>query len=101
MSQLSTTPDTVEMASTETKTVTINFAAELGTATIVSTAATLKNLYTGVNHATGLGTRTNTTTVVDQTLTALEAGAKYRLAVTVTDSIGEVTTSETTVICQF
>jgi hypothetical protein len=99
MSQLSTTPDTIEIGSTESKTPSINFAPDLNGATIVSIAATLTNIETGASHAAGLSTRTNTATTVLQRITALVAGSRYRLVVTVTATDGEVTAAETLVVC--
>ncbi|HET6498459.1 MAG TPA: hypothetical protein VFH17_05375 [Coriobacteriia bacterium] len=101
MSQLSTSPAMIEMASTETLPIEVSFAANLGTATIASATASLTDLATGAAYSAGLGAPTNTTTAVTQTITALVAGHRYRLAVTVTDSSGRVWTSETTVACVF
>ena len=101
MSQLSTTPASVEMGSTETLPIEISFVPHLGAATIASAVVTLTDLPTGAAYAAGLGVKTNTTTAVTQTLTALEPGHRYRLVVTVTDSTGRVWASETNIECKF
>ena len=101
MSQLSTTPDTIEIGSTETKSPSISFAPNLGAATIVSATATLTNIETGALYAAGLGTKTVTATAVIQQLTALQAGVRYRLVITATQSDGEVTAAETAVVVPF
>lgn len=99
MSQLSTNPASIDMASSETLPIEVSFAANLGAATISSSVATLTDLETGAAYAAGLGTKTGTSTTVTQTLTALQAGHRYRLAVTVTDSTSRVWSSETSIVC--
>jgi hypothetical protein len=101
LSQLSTTPATVEMASSETLPLEISFAVNLGAATIISATASLTDLASGAAYAAGLGERTVGETSVTQPLTALGAGHRYRLVVTVTDSTGRVWSSETAVVVPF
>lgn len=102
MSQLSTTPASIQQASTETLSWPVDMTQYLGTGEAVSSpSATLTRLSDGTAYTGGVGSVTAASSVVTVPLTALEAGQRYRLVVTFTAAAGKVKSTETLVWCPF
>jgi hypothetical protein len=103
LSNLSVSPATFQMASTETLPLAFNTAALLsGAETPSSPSSVLTDLTTGSAYAAGLsGSPSVVSNTITQTVTALRAGRRYRLAVTFQAAAGKVWTMELLIECLF
>jgi hypothetical protein len=103
VSTLSVTPPTREMASTETLPIAMDFGPLLLAGEALSApAVALTDLATNTAYAAGLtGNAQVVGTTVQQTVTALQPGHRYRLAATAQAASGKVWTLELQIACIF
>lgn len=96
MSTLAFRPSRTEIASTETVPLTFEMADMLASGeSVASPTTSLTNLITGASYSSGLsGSPAVSDTRILQSVTALVAGQRYRLVVTMTPSAGKTLSSE-------
>lgn len=97
------TPQTYDMASTETLPLAFDLSPVLALGeTVSSPSCVLTDLTTGRPHAAGLsGSPSLATSTVTQTVTALQPGHRYRLTLSFTVAAGKVRTVELIIECPF
>lgn len=96
MSTLAFRPSRAEIASTETVPLAFDMADLLAAGeSVASPSVSLTNLITGASYASGLsGSASVSGTRILQSVTALVAGQRYRLVVTMTPAAGKTLSAE-------